>query len=233
MSGPAEQAIKELRAWAYDSPHGTAAHEVLNILRSWRLDPHIEDPPAERQFDSVLFWGNDVHSIEDAKKLEAIFHHVLYDMLGMLQQPPHSSSDEEAKAAEKWTKEERQRYNTHIRDIVMALTGQELPPQWLDWEKKLVIQFFNEGGKLIKEFSDPTVIKIGRRVAADVTLDDDSVEDFHTYAVVGNGRVFIPDLGSKTGTKINNQEGGEHELTDGCILTVGNVNLKIRILEME
>lgn len=136
MSGPAEQAFRELRAWAYSTFHGVAAHEVLNIIRSWSLDSLIpEEPPAERQFDHVLFWGNGDHSVEQAKKLEAIFHHVLYYMQGLLQQPPHSSSEAEAEAAEKWTREQRQRFNTHIRDIVMALTGQELPRRWLNWEK--------------------------------------------------------------------------------------------------
>lgn len=232
----ADEAIKAIRAWAYQTPHGTASHEVLRILRDWRLDPRSNEPidiPAERQFNRILFWGDGDRSAEQARKLEEIFHHVLYDMLGLLQQPPHSSSDAEAKAAEKWTKEERRCYNIHIRDIVMALTGQELPPRWLDWEKKLVIKFFlTLDGRLLGSFSNQTAIRIGRRSTADVTLDDDSVSEMHAYVTVGNGKVYLADLGSRTGTKVNGKVGGRPELIDGDMLTIGLVNLRVSISEM-
>jgi hypothetical protein len=122
--------VSRIRRWAYGTTYGFASHEVLDILRSFGFDRYEnEDPPplpAERQFDRMLFWRED--SIEQVKILGEIFQEAVV-LLNHLQQPAHTQEEFE------WHQENRPVFNSLVRDIVMSLTGKELPGGWLDWEE--------------------------------------------------------------------------------------------------
>jgi len=61
-------------------------------------------------------------------KQEQILHKIIYEMLSTLsalEQPPHSSSKEEASAAEKLYEEMKQEILDGVKDIIAAFLGDE------------------------------------------------------------------------------------------------------------
>ncbi len=69
--------------------------------------------------DSILFFGSR-DSIEEQNNLRAKFEQALI-LLGGLQQPDHSYSEEAAKQAEQIRKEDEQEFENLVTDIMKAL----------------------------------------------------------------------------------------------------------------
>lgn len=122
--------VSQLRSWAYATKYGYAGQEILSIIRSFDLDrfPNEDPPlPAERMFDQSLFQRGSEKSIERAKDLGEAFTEAVV-LLRHLQQPADSPEEFE------WHQENQPVFNSHVRDVVMGLTGRELPEGWLEGE---------------------------------------------------------------------------------------------------
>jgi hypothetical protein len=79
---------------------------------------------AMRQFKSMIFLGGGEYSRYEIKKLKKRLEEGL-SILSGLQQPPHSRSEEEAKANRAHDREQVKELNLIVKDIAMALTGKK------------------------------------------------------------------------------------------------------------
>lgn len=78
-----------------------------------------------RRIHEVILMGNGLMSLGEAYKVHKILAEA-FSNLGAIQQLAHSSSEEEAKMAEKARKRMIKEHEDSVRDIVMALTGKEI-----------------------------------------------------------------------------------------------------------
>lgn len=62
---------------------------------------------------------------------------------------------------------------------------------------------------------------IGRSPEADLVMRDDSVSRKHTRLFVGNGALWLRDLGSRNGTRVNGTQVARYRLSPGDRLTIG------------
>jgi two-component system, NtrC family, response regulator GlrR len=74
----------------------------------------------------------------------------------------------------------------------------------------------------------PTV-RVGRDDGNDVVLRDTAVSGFHCEISLDEGRIRISDNASRNGLYLNGVRVYDGELRDGCILTVGNNQVRCRI----
>ncbi len=65
---------------------------------------------------------------------------------------------------------------------------------------------------------------IGRDVSADILINDDSISKKHAHIMSLPGGFMLKDLESKNGTFINNQRIEEAYLSDGDLITFGDMN---------
>ncbi len=79
-------------------------------------------PPSGPLFDRILFMGNGAESAQSAQRLRAQLNEAIM-LLGGLQQPPHSESDEEARRAEQEYDEGMARVRALAGSITKALVG--------------------------------------------------------------------------------------------------------------
>jgi serine/threonine-protein kinase len=71
-------------------------------------------------------------------------------------------------------------------------------------------------------------LRVGRAADVDVHLDDNRVSRYHCRLNVEPGRVTVLDLGSKTGTLVNNQRiTAERALLTGDVLVLGDTHLQL------
>jgi DNA-binding NtrC family response regulator len=69
-------------------------------------------------------------------------------------------------------------------------------------------------------------IQIGSHPLNDIEVRDRTVSRFHCEVVVrSNGRVWVKDLGSRNGTRVNGTRVGEAELGEGAVLQLGQLQL--------
>ena len=68
----------------------------------------------------------------------------------------------------------------------------------------------------------PSVSIIGRSNQADIYLNDRHIARRHAEVAVRDGKVFVRDLGTKTGIRHNGVQRPEFTLTQDCTFTVGN-----------
>ncbi|NOJ95293.1 sigma 54-interacting transcriptional regulator [Corallococcus coralloides] len=69
-------------------------------------------------------------------------------------------------------------------------------------------------------------VVVGRAVGADVVVEDASVSRQHARVAVAEGEVFISDLGSHNGVRVNGERvQGSRPLDGGDVVTLGNVTL--------
>ena len=73
---------------------------------------------------------------------------------------------------------------------------------------------------------EPETASIGRGPDNAITLDQVSVSRKHAQLSVVEGGFQIVDLGSRNGMKINGTFAKQGTLTDGCVLTIGDVQLQ-------
>ena len=73
----------------------------------------------------------------------------------------------------------------------------------------------------------PGVNRIGRVDGNDILVPDESVAETHCEVTVDAGQIFVRDLGTSTGTAINNSPVAEGPLLPGESLRVGNVEFTL------
>ena len=67
---------------------------------------------------------------------------------------------------------------------------------------------------------------VGRSATADIQLDDGRASDLHAMVVVRDGRCLIYDLGSESGTYVNDRRVDEIELRHGDRIQIGSSSLE-------
>jgi pSer/pThr/pTyr-binding forkhead associated (FHA) protein len=72
---------------------------------------------------------------------------------------------------------------------------------------------------------DERVVLIGRRPSCDIPLLEDSVSTAHAVVFESNGRHYVRDLGSRTGTRVNGKPVHQHELEFGEVIEVGETTI--------
>jgi TonB family protein len=89
-----------------------------------------------------------------------------------------------------------------------------------------------DGEQLVgSETLSQEIIKIGRLATSDVRLEDDKVSRMHAVIeVTGPGEVFIIDLGSASGTLVNDEKVNKRKLQTGDQIQVGSKRLHVDIL---
>ncbi len=73
-------------------------------------------------------------------------------------------------------------------------------------------------------------ILLGRSSEADVTVSDPTVSSRHACIVLRNERLFLEDLGSKGGTKINGTlvpPHAPHPISSGCTITLTHIDVRL------
>ena len=78
-----------------------------------------------RKFKSILFLGGGQHSLTEVERLKDRLEDGI-NILGGLQQPPHSESEKEAELDNIFRLKQEKELNSIVRDIAMALTGKEI-----------------------------------------------------------------------------------------------------------
>jgi len=119
-----------------------------------------------REFHDILFMGNGQPHCTEARilKLKKILDNCLIEM-GGLQQPTHSESEEMARQHEREYDLGKQKVRSMVKDIAMALTGQEIefcgnPKEEnynYDKSKSIIINNFNILNMIDKAFNEPRV----------------------------------------------------------------------------
>lgn len=69
---------------------------------------------------------------------------------------------------------------------------------------------------------------IGRLPDCDLHLDDSTVSREHAAVVRRGDQWWVLDLGSTNGTRVNGRAAGEHALTDGDVIELGDVEVTFR-----
>ena len=69
------------------------------------------------------------------------------------------------------------------------------------------------------------VVNIGRRSSNDLVLDDPMVSRDHLQLRADDGRYYLFDLGSKTGTTVNNFPANNFALKPGDVIHIGNITM--------
>lgn len=88
------------------------------------------------------------------------------------------------------------------------------------------------GGALRVEAEDKTisidqrVVLIGRRSTSDITLVEESVSTGHAVIVEMNGKRYVRDLGSRTGTYVNGRAVHQEEIKFGDVLRIGETEMR-------
>ncbi len=77
------------------------------------------------------------------------------------------------------------------------------------------VQITNEGdGAKVRRGFPQRTVRIGRSPLNDLQIDDGSVSPFHAVLEMHNERVYLRDLGSRTGTRVVSGRAPAHELVD-------------------
>jgi hypothetical protein len=73
------------------------------------------------------------------------------------------------------------------------------------------------------------VIKVGKLPSSHLRIEDDGVSKMHAYIeVAATGDVVVMDLGSATGTFVNNAKVNKTKLASGDTIKLGNTTIKVR-----
>jgi pSer/pThr/pTyr-binding forkhead associated (FHA) protein len=89
------------------------------------------------------------------------------------------------------------------------------------------IQLEGAGGSLLIAL-DRKVVRVGRSLAADIHLDDDSVSRRHAVLVMHPSGVRLLDDRSANGTFLNGRRVARADLLDGDVITLGRFVLRYR-----
>jgi len=89
---------------------------------------------------------------------------------------------------------------------------------------------YPDGGKERRVQLAPGATVIGRSVSSDVVINDTSVSRRHAELAVSNGSCTVTDLKSRNGTYLNGEQIETAELRDGDRLTLGEVQVRVRLM---
>jgi hypothetical protein len=70
-------------------------------------------------------------------------------------------------------------------------------------------------------------VVVGRSPDCDVTLDDSTVSRKHCRIALESGEWVVQDLGSRSGVIVNETKGGKQSLTQGAVLQLGDLRLRV------
>ncbi len=89
-----------------------------------------------------------------------------------------------------------------------------------------------DGDELLKkETLSQEIIKIGRLQTSHVCLDDTKVSRMHAVVeVVGPGEIFVIDLGSAAGTRVNGEKVNKRQLKTGDEIQIGSKRIQVEIM---
>src|SRR5258708_2788821 len=73
---------------------------------------------------------------------------------------------------------------------------------------------------------DQRVMLIGRRPSCDISLVEDSASTAHAVIFSMNGKRYVRDLGSRTGTHVNAQQVRQQEINFGDVIRIGDTTLR-------
>jgi len=73
---------------------------------------------------------------------------------------------------------------------------------------------------------DQRVMLIGRRPSCDISLLEESASTAHAVIFSMNGKRYVRDLGSRTGTHVNAQQVRQQEINFGDVLRIGDTTLR-------
>jgi len=96
---------------------------------------------------------------------------------------------------------------------------------------QLKFEVFKAGSLIKQEILFQEAIKIGRTPGCHLLIDDEDISGTHAVIeVAGVGQIFINDLGSMNGTKVNGQPVGRASLNNGDVITLGSVDIRMSIM---
>ena len=77
---------------------------------------------------------------------------------------------------------------------------------------------------------DQERIEIGKLSSADVHLDDENISRKHATIQLGaDGKVFLIDLGSTNGTRLNGMRVNKAQIADGDLIELGLTRMRVRL----
>lgn len=87
----------------------------------------------------------------------------------------------------------------------------------------------------VSTLSDPLrmtkrVIQIGRRRGSDLEFEDNKVSNIHAIIFQRNGKYYIRDIGSRTGTWLNGKPIHQEPLADGSQIRIGSSIITVRVV---
>ncbi len=74
---------------------------------------------------------------------------------------------------------------------------------------------------------DKSILLIGRHAECDVQLESSKISRRHCFLALVNQRLFIRDLESTNGLRVNGEKVDESELRDGDELWIGNLRFRV------
>ena len=93
----------------------------------------------------------------------------------------------------------------------------------------IVLRLFKNGELVeVKQF-DTEQIVIGRSGDAQLTIDDPSVSPLHAVIENREGKYYISDLGSESGTFINDEKVLEKEIDSGQEAKIGDFSIQFNV----
>ncbi len=95
----------------------------------------------------------------------------------------------------------------------------------------LTFRIFKQDTFLREETLTAPVIKIGKLSSSHLRLDDECISRMHAVVEVSNGQVSMIDLGSTVGTWVNGQKVNKVTLTNGDMITMGELRIELAIAE--
>src|SRR5687768_9123541 len=88
---------------------------------------------------------------------------------------------------------------------------------------RVVINFYHSNGVRVAELGDGESLVVGRSAPADVLMDVQSFSGRHARFWREGDAVWVADLGSRNGTRMNTQSVERAEIMPGAVVTLGGV----------
>jgi DNA-binding NtrC family response regulator/pSer/pThr/pTyr-binding forkhead associated (FHA) protein len=95
---------------------------------------------------------------------------------------------------------------------------------------RVVINFYHSNGVRVAELGDGESLVVGRSAPADVLMDVQSLSRRHARFWREGDAVWVEDLGSRNGTRMNTQSVERAEIMPGAVVTLGGVTAVVHRL---
>lgn len=101
-------------------------------------------------------------------------------------------------------------------------------------QSKIRMKFeLRQNGQLLRtEELDQDIVKVGKLASSHLHIDDDNVSRMHAVIeVTGGNQVFVVDLGSASGTFVNDEKVSKKQIKSGDMLRFGSTDVQVSITE--